>query len=416
MPRRRNPVPSYRLHKQSGQAVVTLPKSDGGRRDVLLGRYGSPESKAEYARLIAELKVAPEAGANANPAGATVNEVMLAFMRHAAQHYRGPDGRPTNEVVEYRLVVRAVRELYGHTLAKEFGPLALKAVRQKHVDAGLCRSQVNRRTSRVRLIFKWAASEELVPSAVSHALATVAGLQKGRSAAPDREPVRPVAEEDVRATLPHVRPVVARMIEVQLLAGMRPQDVCGLRPCDLDTTGEVWLYRPPLHKNAWRGKPRVIAIGPKAQAILKAAWPAGESDYFFSPRRTVAVLHAERSERRVTPKYASHMRRNTAKRVKGKRRPPADRYSTHSYNRAIERGVERANADRVRHQAECGPNLPSVKHWSPNQLRHTYGTTVRQKYGLEAAGAALGHSHMSATEVYAERDLGLAMKVAAELG
>ena len=42
-------TPSYRLHKPSGQAVVTL---DG--RDIYLGRYGSPESRAEFDRLLAE--------------------------------------------------------------------------------------------------------------------------------------------------------------------------------------------------------------------------------------------------------------------------------------------------------------------------------------------------------------------------
>jgi hypothetical protein len=47
-------VPSYRLHKQSGQAVVTLTDGLGGRRDVLIGRHGTPESRTEYARVIAE--------------------------------------------------------------------------------------------------------------------------------------------------------------------------------------------------------------------------------------------------------------------------------------------------------------------------------------------------------------------------
>jgi hypothetical protein len=43
------PVPSYRLHKSSGQAVVTLPDGLGSRRDVLLGKYNTPASRAEYA-------------------------------------------------------------------------------------------------------------------------------------------------------------------------------------------------------------------------------------------------------------------------------------------------------------------------------------------------------------------------------
>jgi hypothetical protein len=42
------------LHRQSGQAVVTLPDGLGGRRDVLLGNHGTPESRAEYLRVLAE--------------------------------------------------------------------------------------------------------------------------------------------------------------------------------------------------------------------------------------------------------------------------------------------------------------------------------------------------------------------------
>jgi hypothetical protein len=43
----RTAVPSYRLHKQSGQARVTIRTPDGGRRDVFLGKYNSPESRVE---------------------------------------------------------------------------------------------------------------------------------------------------------------------------------------------------------------------------------------------------------------------------------------------------------------------------------------------------------------------------------
>src|SRR5262245_18809066 len=54
MPGRSRSVPSYRRHKQSGQAIVTLTDGLGGRRDVLLGKHGSKESRVEYARIIAE--------------------------------------------------------------------------------------------------------------------------------------------------------------------------------------------------------------------------------------------------------------------------------------------------------------------------------------------------------------------------
>lgn len=42
-------VPGYRLHKPSGQAVVTL-----GGKDHYLGRHGSDESRAKYQRLVAD--------------------------------------------------------------------------------------------------------------------------------------------------------------------------------------------------------------------------------------------------------------------------------------------------------------------------------------------------------------------------
>jgi hypothetical protein len=51
-------IPTYRRHKQSKQAIVTLTDGLGGRRDVLLGRHGSAESRREYARVIAEWEAA----------------------------------------------------------------------------------------------------------------------------------------------------------------------------------------------------------------------------------------------------------------------------------------------------------------------------------------------------------------------
>jgi integrase len=54
--------------------------------------------------------------------------------------------------------------------------------------------------------------------------------------------------------------------------------------------------------------------------------------------------------------------------------------------------------------------------WSPRQLRHTRATLIRQAYGLEAAKAVFGHSDTKITEIYAARDLELAMRVMREIG
>jgi hypothetical protein len=49
---KRKEVPSYRRHKQSGQAIVTLTDDAGRRKDVLLGKHGTAASRHAYARVI----------------------------------------------------------------------------------------------------------------------------------------------------------------------------------------------------------------------------------------------------------------------------------------------------------------------------------------------------------------------------
>jgi integrase len=394
MPRPRNPVPTYRLHKQSGQAVTTLRLPDGGRKDVLLGVYDTDASKAEYQRVLAEWRAT--AGRAAAPSGLSDNEVILAFWQHAGQHYRHPDGKPTNELNDYRLTLKPLKELYGHTGAADFGPLALKAVRQHMVEAGLCRGVVNQRVGRIKRMYKWAVSEELIPHGVFAALATIAGLAKGRSPARETEPVKPVPEAFVDAVRPFVLPEVWAMIEVQRLTGCRPGEACGMRTCDLDMTGNVWLYKPARHKTAWRGKDRVIALGPKAQAAVKPFLTLDTGAYLFSPARAMQGRALRLRAGRKSPVQRSQRERR-GRRPKVK---PGERYTRHSYLVAIRRACDRAG----------------VPHWHPNQLRHNYATDVRRRYGLEAAQVGLGHTRADVTQVYAERDLGLALKVAAEVG
>src|SRR5207244_378183 len=105
--------PSYRKHKPTGQAVVTL-----NGKGCYLGRHGSKESKAEYDRLIAEWLASGRRVVDAGSA-LTVSELVLAFWPHVETHYRRPDGTPTGEVNDYKLSLRPLRELYGQTPAKD---------------------------------------------------------------------------------------------------------------------------------------------------------------------------------------------------------------------------------------------------------------------------------------------------------
>src|SRR5262249_15173872 len=148
---------------------------------------------------------------------------------------------------------RPLRRLYERIDAAAFGPKALLLVRQSMIDAGLSRKVINARVSRIKRLFRWSCKEELIPPATYHGLLAVEGLKRDRSAARDTSPVAPVAEESLQAALPFLTPPVRAMVQVQELSGMRPQDVRNLRTCDVDMTGNVWVYTPWTHKTEHHG-------------------------------------------------------------------------------------------------------------------------------------------------------------------
>jgi len=190
MPHSKRP-PSYRLHKARNCAVVTI-----NGKNHYLGPYGSPESYEKYARVLAGWKASNDAVATQiEPSNdrveLSVNGLLLAYWEYAKDHY-SKEGKPTKELECMREALRPLRHLCGHSMANEFGPKALKAVRQHMIEAGLSRGLINRRVGRIKRVFKWAVAEELVPPSAYHALQAITGLQYGRTKARETEPIRPV--------------------------------------------------------------------------------------------------------------------------------------------------------------------------------------------------------------------------------
>jgi len=401
-------TPSLRRHKPSSLGVVTL---DG--KDVYLGRWPAAQKKppaavrAEYDRRVAEwlangrrLTPAPAP----QPDGVTVSQLILAFHRHAAAYYRREDGTPTGELSEFRYSLRPLRELYGAEPAADFGPRKLKAVRQRMIDAGWCRTLINRRVKRVRHVFKWGVAEELVPPHVFDKLAAVGGLAKGRTKAPESEAVEPVAEAHVAATLPFLTAHPRAMVELQLLTGMRPGEVRLMRAGEIDTGGDVWLYRPSQHKTRHRGKARVVALGPRAREIVKPFLTLDTQAFLFSPRAAVELRRAQLRARRKSKVQPSQVSR---KKRKPKRQPGAC-YSANTYAQAVAKAVLAANTAAA--CAKCTKLTPddrcdackaaAVPRWHPHQLRHNAATRLVQQFGRDVARMALGHRQISMTPVY----------------
>ena len=137
-----------------------------------------------------------------------------------------------------------------------------------------------------------------------------------------------------------------------------------IRRRDIDTSGAVWLYKPPHHKNAWPAE--TYDRGSYGLAIDRAC------DRTFPPPAPLAQRKGEM---------------------------PAEWWA-----RLDERQRDEVKAWQKAHR------------WHPNQLRHSVATRVRKVHGLEAARVLLGHSHADVTQVYAERNEGLAAEIAAKIG
>lgn len=438
MPRLKpNQVPAYRLHKQSGRAVVTL---DG--RDVMLGKHGTAESRAAYERIVGEwiangrrlpashVPASRSAGtAPPSPAGPTVSMILLGYWKHAQAYYAGSAG----ELAATKSVLALLRRLYGPTPAAAFGPLALKATRDAMVAAGWCRNYVNAQAKRVRRVFKWAAENEQVPGAAWVALSAVAGLRVGKTTARETAPVQPAPAAAVDAVRAMLSPTVRAMVDLQDLTGMRSTELCTLRTCDVDTTGETWVYRPASHKTQHHGHARAIPVGPRARGILEPLLRADLQAFVFQPADAVAHRHAEAAKRRRTPTGRGNGPGTNRRRKPG--RTAGARYTKDSYGQAIDRACERAFPPPPPHLARAaGESVRAwlarltpeqrdelqawrrAHRWHPHQLRHGAATRARAAAGVESAQAVLGHSNLKTTEVYAERSLALAADVARRIG
>ena len=347
-----NRVPKLRHHKGTGQFCVVL-----GGQYYYLGK-NHDEAQRRYDAMIQEW-LANDRCAPAPPVPEmSITELCVRYFKMAQGYYSAA------EILAIRAALRTVRRLYGPEPVTAFGPKKLKAVRQVWVDDGNSRRYVNRKTSIVKRMFRWAVSEEIIPSPVLHSLESVRGLGRGRSEARELPPVQPVDWKTVEATLPHLPDPVAAMVQIQAFSGMRPGEVLRMRMREINRDGKVWLYTPASHKTQHLGHTRTVFLGPKAQAILRDFFKADPDAHLFTRGAT------------------------------GKP------YSVVTYRCAVTRGCEAAG----------------IAAWLPRQLRHNKATEIRRAYGLEAAQTALGHVKMDTTEIYAEKNIALAMRVAEETG
>ena len=356
MPKLSSRPPRYCRHKSTGRAMVYI-----GGKARYIGEYGSAASKAEYKRIVAEWSnpSKPVTPADIAPVTAprllTIAEALLQYKAHAERYYQS---RETDNLQE---ALRPLRVKFGYLPMRDFGPLQLRTLRNQWIEAGLARNTINARIIRLKRFFRWAASYELVEASVLERLNTVESLMPGRGGAETKAKL-PVAWETVEATLPHLPPMVQAMVLFGWHTGARPAEITRLTTGEINQAGEVWIATMEKHKTAGYGHKREIPIGRSAQAIL-TPWllPSAPDEPIFSPLR-------------VDDRQAKR---------KGKRMP-GKVYSRAAFQQVVRRACRRAGVDA----------------WSPNQLRHAYGTRLEDVGGIEASQKALGHAKPDTTLIY----------------
>jgi integrase len=381
-------LPGYRLHRASGNARVTL-----GSRDVYLGRYGSPESKAEYQRVLAEwlatgCRPLPSPGHSL-----TVIELLDFYLRDLQS--QNPSVSQWNRA---RQAAKLLRKHCGHSPIDQISVATIRAIQRGLVERGNNIVTIRMRVSGIISLLRWGKTEGYVPIETFERIRDIPRAPRSLGANPAR--IRePISEEAFSRAIKVMPPMLADMVTLQRHTAMRPGEVCRMKWRDISRPLDAcWLYCPPEHKTAYQGMKREIPLGPKSQAILNKYMHRPADAPLFCPRESEKCRLAYVREKRVTPmtpsqeQRAAHARARATKRDRG----PGEGYRTDSYRRAMQRCLETAG----------------LAKWFPHLLRHTRGTEVRVTHGLEAAQVLLGHSQVRTTERYAKPNMDLLRSMA----
>lgn len=399
--------PQPRRHA-TGQLVVTLQDANTGKRkNFYCGKYGLAGSMVEYARVVQAWKdrgrvldaiPAPPPKLH-EPSHGTVAGVALAYLEDLIAQGRMHE----KHLSGLKRALGILRSHYGAAPVTDFGPRALKEVRRAMIDLRIgkkkdrrwSRKTINERVRHLVNMAEWAVSEERAPAHWAHALQSVKPLKQGEFGVPDGKPVRPAVVDHVQAIREHVSSVVWAMVQVQRHTGMRAGEVCIMRPIDLNTSADIWLYSPTAHKNQHRGHDRVVALGKQAQdAIRPLLANRPVHAYLFDPRESFR----ERAQANATedkPRRANQIPSPTKT-----DRTLNDHYTTATYYQAIRRGCE----------------LAGVPIWGTHRLRHLFATEARKELGPEHAQAVLGDRSIRMVERYAEISTQRAIEAARKIG
>ena len=271
----------------------------------------------------------------------SLHEVLEEFIKH---HKLDPKTEH-----RFRTSFKRIDEIKPNADTSNFGKKDLLLL-QNYLTDKYDRRYINRFTTDIRRVFKWAALFDLVSNAKSHELTLVPQLQKGDRRCRENKKRTNVPDEYVEAFQKHCRrPVTADMVELESIHGMRPGKVCNLKPCMIDFKydGENWLAQPEEHKTAGKGFTRSFVLCKRSQEILKKYMQDDPNRHFF---------------------------------LNDKGNP----FTPNVFGKAVKKVIDKHG----------------LQKFVPYQLRHNAATKTAMEHGREYAQELLGHAKPEMTDNY----------------
>lgn len=342
----------------------------------------------------------------------TVGELVDKYEAHRKKVTNSPKHNLEHPDLRFVRRVRRFLELYRDWPIHTFGPDELQDVQQALINHEYVHGNKRKRYTRrgindtikwIRKIWRWGMGRQLIKPELVQGLEEVKALRMGDTNAPDNHKRSCVTKEELWKVVNVVNSVVGDMLKLIWYTGMRPYEVCEMRPYDIICDDpECWLYIPgrdqtPVgkHKTTRYERVKVIPLTAEPQKILAPRIKDFDSkEYIFNPREAMQEFREQKSANRKTPLSCGN--RSGTNRKEHPMIQPGERYNNDSLCHACKRGCKRAG----------------VKKFVPYDLRRTMATGTRSILGKEAAKVLLGHAKTDTTDVYLLEEVKEAVKVA----
>ena len=354
---------------------VPNPKLPKKRKRIYFGSPSDPETHKKYLKF----KFRWDSGENvfdhplptAETQTLSLGELFERFLLdHRGVYKKGPTGCCA-QWLKYKRVASYL-SAYKDMAVEDFDVIQLRAF-QKELDQNgdFTLETINGYISCVKCVYKWGRLEGLVSREAANDIRSLPPLKLGKCHSRPNKKRKAVPLEVVEKTLPHLPPIPRTIIELLIHTGARPAEICSMRVEEIDRSEQTWLYSPTHHKTEHKGKPRVIALGPRARKLL--------TDWLKKhPYRKGYVFRPAQFRHRTTAPY----------------------YSSNALHTAIRRATRKAG----------------VMAWYPYQTRHAVAELITKKYGVIKAQKVLGHANLNTTEVYLDQNIEESVGVIEEIG